>query len=177
MVKKKGKPIEIRTRKRKGLVQQRAVLPLLEDPLDFIDNVNRMYDKDPWIQPWWNHFIMNQALGLHSENHIKIIPVDLIDTENQYHIFTELPGIDKKDIEITLTPTTISICGRTDTTIRKETDGYVKRERGYSSLCRYLRFPEDINPDNAEAFLNDGILQIKIEKKNPLEKKRVPINK
>jgi len=75
-----------------------------------------------------------------------------------------------------VTPQTISICGATVTIIRKEAEGYVGRERGYSSLCRYLRFPEDVNPDKAEDVLIDGILYINVSKKNPKKiEKRVPV--
>jgi HSP20 family protein len=175
MVKKKGKITNVQTRKRKGSFPQRAIVPIVEDPLELMDNINRMFSKDPWIKPLWNHLIMNQVSELHSENKTKFIPVDMIDSGKEYQIVTELPGVNKKDIEITLTPTMISICGAIDTTIQKESSGYVKRERGYSTLCRYLRFPEDINPDNAEAILSDGILQINIAKKIPLKKKRISV--
>jgi HSP20 family protein len=175
MVKKKGRLIDVQTRKRKGSFPRRATIPILEDSFDFMDNINRMYNRDHWIKPWWNHNIMNQVSELHSENQTKLIPVDMIDSGKEYQIITELPGVNKKDIEITLTPTTVSICGATDTTIQKEAFGYIQRERGYSTLCRNLRFPEDINPDKAEAILSDGILQINVAKKIPLKKKRISI--
>ncbi len=175
MVKKKGKIINVQLRKRKGSFPRRAIVPIVEDPLELMDNFNRMYRKDPWTKPFWNHLIMNQVSELHSENQTKLIPVDMIDSGKEYQIITELPGVNKKDIEITLTPTLISICGVIDTTIQKDTFGYIKRERGYSTLCRYLRFPEDINPDNAEAILSDGILQINVAKKIPLKKKYISI--
>jgi len=107
---------------------------------------------------------------------MKLIPVDLMDTGKEYQIITEMPGVDKKDIEITMTSKTISICGATETNIRNDTKGYIKKERGYSTLCRYLRFPEEVEPDNAEAILNDGILQINVRKRTPSEKgNRVPV--
>ncbi len=173
MMKKKGKIINIQTKKRS--FPRPAILPILGDPLEFMDNINRMYSKDPWVKPWWNDLIMNQVSESHSENQTKLIPVDMIDSGKEYQIITELPGVNKKDIEIALTPTMISICGAIDTTIQKETFGYIQRERGYSTLCRYLRFPEEINPDNAEAIMSDGILRINIRKKNPSEKRRIPV--
>ena len=85
-----------------------------------------------------------------------------------------MPGINKKDIEVLVTPNTISICGEIETAIHDEKEGYVKRERGYATLCRYLRFPEDVNPDKADAILNEGILQVNVIKRTPAKKgKRV----
>jgi HSP20 family protein len=170
MVKKKGKKIVVQAGKQQELQAQKTLLPVLESPFEIFDDVNRMYYGDPWMKPWWNRWMMNQSLGVSPEYRMKLIPVDLMDTGKEYQIITELPGVNKKDIEITITSRTISICGATETYIRNETKGYIKKERGYSTLCRYLRFPEDVNPDNAEAILNDGVLQINVHKKAPSEK-------
>src|SRR5512137_2232271 len=169
MAKKKEKKIVVQTGKKQGLQERKTLLPLLENPLEIFDDINRMYYGDPWTKPWWNRWIMNQSLT-NPENRMRLIPVDLMDTGEGYQIITEMPGVNKKDIEITVTSRTISICGATETTIRNKTKGYLKKERGYSTLCRYLRFPQDVDPNNAEAILNDGILQINVGKKTPSEK-------
>jgi len=176
MVKKKGKKIVVQTKKQQEFQAQKTLLPVLENPFEIFDDMNRMYYGDPWMKPWWNRWMMNQTLGVSAENRMKLIPVDLMDTGKEYQIITEMPGVDKKDIEITMTSKTISICGATETNIRNDTKGYIKKERGYSTLCRYLRFPEEVEPDNAEAILNDGILQINVRKRTPSEKgNRVPV--
>jgi HSP20 family molecular chaperone IbpA len=176
MIKKKEKKIVVQTGKQQQPQAQKTLLPVLENPFEIFDDINRMYYGDPWIKPWWNRWMMNQSLGVSPESRMRLIPVDIVDTGKTYQIITEMPGIDKRDIEITITSKTISICGVTETKIRNETKGYIKKERGYSTLCRYLRFPEDVNPDNAEAILNDGILQINVHKKTPSEKSnRVPV--
>jgi HSP20 family protein len=170
MAKNKGKKIEVQTKKRPEDLRQRNMLPILENPFEIFDDINRMYYRDPWMKPWWNHLVMNQSLGTKPENRIKLLPVDFIDTGEEYQIYTEMPGINKKDIEILITPKRISICGATETNVRKGITGYVKRERGYSTLCRYRRFPENVEPNNAEAILSDGILQINVTKKHLLKK-------
>jgi len=176
MVKKKGKKIVVQTKKQQEFQAQKTLLPVLENPFEIFDDMNRMYYGDPWMKPWWNRWMMNQTFGVSPENRMKLIPVDLMDTGKEYQIITEMPGVDKKDIEITMTSKTISICGATETNIRNDTKGYIKKERGYSTLCRYLRFPEEVEPDNAEAILNDGILQINVRKRTPSEKgNRVPV--
>jgi HSP20 family protein len=176
MVKKKEKKIIVQTKKKDKPVLQRTVIPLLESPTEIWDDINRMYLEEPWMKPWWAHRMLNQPTDLFSEKRMKLIPIDLMDTGEGYQIIAELPGVNKKDIDVKVTSHTISICGETETTIRKDTEGYVRRERGYSSLCRYLRFPEDVNPDKAEAVLTDGILQVNVSKKTPTKReKRIPV--
>lgn len=176
MVKKKEKKVTIKTGKKNKPILQRTIVPILESPLDIWTDINRMYLEDPWMKPWWGPWILNQPGDLFSESRTKLIAIDLVDTGKGYQIIAEIPGVNKKDIDVKVTPNSISICGETETNIRKEKEGYVRRERGYSTLCRYLRFPEDIDPDKAEAVLNDGILQVNIIKKTPTKKeKHVPV--
>lgn len=165
MVKKKEKKITLQTKQNKKPIAQRTIIPLLDNPLDIWDDINRMYLDESWIKPWWTYQMLNKPMDLFSKNSIKLIPMDLVDTGEGYQIIAELPGINKKDIDVKVTSNTISICGEIETNIRKKTEGYVRRERGYSTLCRYLRFPEDVNPEKAEAVLSDGILKINISKK------------
>jgi len=176
MNKKKEKKITIQTKKKDKPAFQRNVIPMFESPLGIWDDMNRMYLDEAWMKPWWTQRMLNEPTDLFSKKSIKLIPIDLLDTGRGYQIIAELPGVDKKDIDVKVTQNTISICGETETNIRKETEGYVRRERGYSTLCRYLRFPEDVNPDKAEAFLTEGILQVNVSKKAPLKKeKSVPV--
>jgi len=170
MAKKKEKKIVIHTRKQQELQTQKTLLPIIQSPFEILDGINRMYYQDPWTTPWWNHWIMNQSPGTYPENRMRIMPIDFLDTGEGFQIITEIPGVNKKDIEITITPKTISICGATEINIRNKTKRYLRKERGYSTFCRYLTFPEDVNPDKAEAMLTDGILQINIRKKIPSAK-------
>jgi HSP20 family protein len=176
MVKKKEKKITIQNKKQDKPILPQAVVPVLENPLDILDDINKMYLEAPGMKPWWTFRMLDQPTDLLSEKRMKLIPIDLVDTGGEYQINAELPGVNKKDIDVKVTPHTISICGATETNIRKETGGYIRRERGYSTLCRYLRFPEDVNPDKAEAVLIDGILQVNVSKKNPKKReKHVPV--
>lgn len=176
MVKKRSKKIVIKEEKNKQNYLTKTGYSTIENPIDIYDNINTIfYKEDPWMKPWWNRWKLNQSLG-RLENGIKLIPVDLVDTEKEYQITTEMPGVNKKNIEILVTPKSISICGVTETNIRKTNQGFIKRELGYSTLCRYLIFPENVDPNKATAILNDGILQININKKIPSKKgKLIPV--
>jgi len=83
-------------------------------------DINRMYLEEPWMKPWWTHPMLNQPTNLFSEKRTKLILLDLVDTGEGYQIIAELPGVKKKDIDVKVTPHTISICGETETNIRKK---------------------------------------------------------
>ncbi|MEM2969105.1 MAG: Hsp20 family protein, partial [Candidatus Bathyarchaeia archaeon] len=44
---------------------------------------------------------------------------------------------------------------------------YIHRERAYSSIQRYIAFPEEVIPAKAEGSMKDGVLELKVPKKEP----------
>lgn len=172
MVKKKEKNINIKKEAGKKTTEK-VRSPQLWRPLDIWEDVNRLFSEDPWYSPWWGSWGYRlPKFGRISDDDIKFIPLDVIDDNKEYKIIAEMPGVPKKNIEVKITNDTLSICGNTDTDVKKEEEGYIRRERTYSTLCRNLRFPEDVNPDNAFATLNDGILEIKVPKIKKIKKGR-----
>jgi len=92
---------------------------------------------------------------------------DIIETDNEVILTVELPGVEKKDIEIEATENSISV----DTEVKEE-----KEERGenfYKAGSRYFGFrsnfrtPCEINPDSVTATYKNGVLEVKAKKKSP----------
>jgi HSP20 family protein len=52
-------------------------------------------------------------------------------------------------------------------------EGYLHRERTYSQAQRVINFPEEVDPDKVEATMADGILELKIMKKEPAPEERM----
>ena len=140
--------------------------PDVWNPFDIWEEASRFFNNDPWSSPWWGHWGWKvPRAGLLSDSNKKIIPIDIVDKGKEYHIVAEVPGVHKKDLEIHVTPENIRICGNIESEITKEDEGYIRKERTYSTLCRSMIFQDEVDPDKSEATLKDGILQIKIPKK------------
>ena len=92
---------------------------------------------------------------------------DLIDTGNAYQVCAEVPGIPKDKLDITVTKDEIEISGKAEIERTEDAKGYVVRERGYSEIHRRMAFPEEVVPENAEATLQHGLLEITVPKKMP----------
>lgn len=93
--------------------------------------------------------------------------VDMVDEGDHYFINAEVPGVSKEDIDIEVTGDTIEISGKTERERKKEEEKYKMYERSYSSIHRRLAFPEEVKPDEAEASLKNGVLEVKVPKKKP----------
>lgn len=88
-------------------------------------------------------------------------PLDLIDEGDHYRVQVELPGLSKEDVDVTLNNESLSIHGE-----RKEEEGktFLHRERLYL-FKRSVTFPDEVDPNSVEASMQNGVLELKIRKK------------
>ena len=168
MVKKKEKKINIKTNKDKKSTPEKTTTPTVWNPWDIMETMDRFFWDDPWTPFWrkqrWGGIIPRETW---LDTDTKITAIDMVDTGKKYKITAEMPGVNKKDIEVNITPNNISICGETKTESKEKDEGWVRHERSYSTICRTMMFPEEVNPDKADATLKDGILEISVNKKTP----------
>ncbi|MDH5748797.1 MAG: Hsp20/alpha crystallin family protein [Rhodospirillales bacterium] len=102
--------------------------------------------------------------------------MDVGETDAEYTLTAELPGMDEKDIEITLSNGVVSIEGEKKEEKEEKKKDYRLMERHYGSISRSYRLPEEVNEDKAEATFEKGILVIKIPKTKSTKKmKKVKI--
>ncbi|MDH7506603.1 MAG: Hsp20/alpha crystallin family protein [Candidatus Thermoplasmatota archaeon] len=177
MKKEKDKKVDIKTKKIDET--KKISTPLIWNPFDFMESMERFFWDDPWKPMWrrrWGSLIPGSFLfDRWLEPDLKQTSIDMIDTGKEYKIIAEMPGVDKKDVEISVTNNNISICGNVKSETKEEDKNYLRRERSYSTICRSISFPEEVNPDKAEAVLKDGILEIKIAKKTPIKGRNIPV--
>ena len=95
--------------------------------------------------------------------------VDIVDRGKEIEVIAELPGVDKKDLDINVTDDMITLKAKTETKEEKKKEGYYYRERGYSSFIRSLPLPAEVLPNNTKADFSNGILTVTLRKKHPEE--------
>ncbi len=104
--------------------------------------------------------------------------VDILDLGNALQVVADMPGVQKDDIEINLTPERLEIEAESKTETERTEQEYTYRERGFSSYRRVLDLPAEVLPDKAEAKFTNGVLEVTMPKKEPTQveqKKRVDV--
>ena len=101
--------------------------------------------------------------------------VDLEDRGDKYMMTVDVPGFKNDEIEINVWDSSVEISGCRETKQDEETKGYVRKERSSESFYRRLALPEEVMVDDAQANLQNGILELTLPKKVPKKKKKVPI--
>ena len=97
---------------------------------------------------------------------------DLKETENEFIMELEMPGITKDDIDIKVTEDTIEIKGEKKYEQKEEDKerGYFFQERKYQGFYRSIPLPAGIKPEETEAKFDNGILEITMKKTEEKEK-------
>jgi HSP20 family protein len=96
--------------------------------------------------------------------------LDVKETEKELVVKADLPGIDEKDIQLTIQDGILSLRGEKKTERKDERDNYYVMERSYGSFQRSIRLPDGGNDEEAEAHFDKGVLTITLPKRPEMVK-------
>ncbi len=100
--------------------------------------------------------------------------LDLSESEDDYLIEMEAPGLGPDDIDITLSDNTLTVKGEK---VQEKTDReYHRTERRYGSFTRQVHLPESVNEEEIEAEYERGILRISVPKAAESSTKQIEVN-
>jgi HSP20 family protein len=101
--------------------------------------------------------------------------MEVKETKDAYLIQADLPGVQMKDLEVSITGNRLSVTGRREEEQRREDDRYFVYERAYGTFSRSLVLPEGADVDKLRADLKDGVLQIIIPKRAEVQARRIEV--
>ena len=100
----------------------------------------------------------------------KEMKTNIVDNGNSYHLACEMPGFKKENIKINFENDTLTIIINKNNNNKEEKKNYIVKERYETSLKRSF-YLEDVDANSIKAKLEDGILNITL---NKLEEKKTP---
>ncbi len=100
-------------------------------------------------------------------------------TDDSYKISLELPGVEEKDIDVSVHDGVVTVKGEKSSEREEKGETWFFSERQYGAFSRSFRLPEDADGNKIEAHLKDGVLQVIVPKVGPEAKQgvKVKINK
>jgi len=98
--------------------------------------------------------------------------IDLNDHGDHYEAFIEVPGVPKDAVQVHMTKTSLEVSAELEEEEREEGKESLVRERNHQEIYRRLTFPEEVDPDEAEAIVSNGLLTVKVPKVHKPEEKR-----
>lgn len=102
--------------------------------------------------------------------------VDISESKGSYKLTAELPGLDEKDIEISVTGRMLSIRGEKREERDVDEKDYHLTERSYGSFRRSFTLPEGVDPEQIDASFKKGVLTISLPKSAEAKSKQRKIS-
>jgi HSP20 family protein len=91
--------------------------------------------------------------------------VDIAETEQAFEITADLPGLDEKHVEVTVSNGALTVKGSKQDEKEEKKKDYYLHERSFGSFERSFRIPETVDAEKIEATFNKGVLTVKLPKK------------
>ncbi len=103
---------------------------------------------------------------------------DVFETDKELIMNIELPGVDKKDIEVELKGNNLEVKveRKEEHKTEDKKKGFYRLERSYAGFYRQFPLPENVNKDKIDASYKNGVLEIRIPKKSAKSSKGSKIN-
>jgi HSP20 family protein len=101
--------------------------------------------------------------------------VDISETEQEFLIKAELPGLQKEDVKVNMKDNVLTLQGSRKQESETKGHHYHRIERSYGNFLRSFTLPENIDTNKLKANFNNGILEIKIPKSETAINKSIEI--
>jgi HSP20 family protein len=122
----------------------------------------------------WNSFFERGTIG--GEDGGEWLPsLDVAETKNEIVVKAEVPGLEPKDIDISLSDGLLTIKGEKKQEREEKEENYHLVERSYGSFTRLIRLPNEVQSDKINASYKNGVLKVVLPKSEEAKKKEVKI--
>jgi HSP20 family protein len=100
---------------------------------------------------------------------------DVRETPDAYVFQADVPGIQEKDLDISLTGNRLTISGKRDVENRQQNENYHLYERSYGTFTRSFTLPDTADMNRANADMKDGVLTITLPKKAEAQPRKLSV--
>jgi HSP20 family protein len=147
---------------------------------DFRSSFNQLMTPIVTSPSYYDQFLLSPLLpewsqaSTHSTHESRYPAIDVMDEGDSYTVTVELPGFNKENVDIQAGDDTLQLTARVAS--EHKTGKYMSHERAYSAFQRAIQFPEQILANKVEGTMKDGILELRIPKKEPTSTKLTKVN-
>jgi len=101
--------------------------------------------------------------------------VDVREDSDAYVVHVEVPGVPRENLDIAMQDGALLIRGRKESTSQNGDARFRRVERSYGTFARALQLPRNVDPERISASLNDGVLEVRLPKREEIKPRRISI--
>ena len=134
------------------------------------------FSLEPVADLFQGFFRPMRGLTLEGETPLSEVKIDVSESDTAYTVKAELPGVDKKDIDVNIDGNMVSISAKAERDKEsKNGERVIRRERYSGMISRSFSLAFDVDEAKSVAKYENGILELTLPKKTTTSSKRLPI--
>jgi len=141
-------------------------------PFDEIDRVFGEYFNRNWLRPLRGTRI-DDLWGTYE---MRSPSMDMIDNDDEIIFRAELPGVNRKDLDVSVSDNILTIKGTSEKESEKEKDNYYSSEIRKGSFCRSVSLPSNVDSSKIKAEFKNGLLELSIPKVAKTSRKAIKVS-
>ncbi len=106
---------------------------------------------------------------------LKAPSLDVFEEKDELVVKADLPGMNKEEIEVTVTGDVVTIKGEKKKEEEVKEKDYYRRERSYGSFVRSVQLPCEVKSEQIKANFKDGVLEVRMPKTEEAKKKSIAV--
>lgn len=142
-------------------------------PFEEFDRFFEQLRSRDWMHPFHWPDTVQSHIPMFAEG--RIPKVDIIDNDNDMLIRAELPGVDKKDLDISMTDNTVTIKAKTNYETKEEKSDYYRSEIAQGMYTRTIGLPADVDIDKAKSSFKNGVLELTVPKVERSQRRSIKV--
>ncbi len=155
---------------------ERDMQPISGRVVSPFDEMERMIENTfgrGWMSPFR---LAMPGLGELGRLEQRLPRVDVVERDDEVVVHAEVPGVDKKDLEVSTSGDTVTIRGSTRRDSTEANADYYRREISSGSFSRTVALPCEVAEENAKAKFKDGVLELVLPKSARARRRSIPVD-
>jgi HSP20 family protein len=114
-----------------------------------------------------------QGIG---QDGVQLVPkIEVSETDKQIEISAEMPGLERKDVDISIEDDMLTVRGEKKLEEEKKDKNVQHSERSYGVFYRVLQLPSGVDPSAIQATMSNGVLKVTIPKPARSQPKKIEV--
>lgn len=101
--------------------------------------------------------------------------LDVVETEGEYLVTAELPGLEEKDFQLEVHGNVLTLSGEKRSEHEEDRKGWRWSERSYGRFRRAIQLPVEVAADKASAAFKNGVLAVTVPKADSARVRQIPV--
>ncbi len=137
----------------------------------------RIGDRRRDFDDLFNHFFGDEWFMPERFGVSRFAPAfDVSETDDEFLVKAELPGVDPKDVEVSLSGNVLTVKGEKREGKEEKHEDRHRVERSFGSFSRSFTLPSEVKEDSVKAAYKDGVLSLNLPKADSAKKKTITID-